>query len=188
MGAAVAATYASLRPGRVGALALIEGLMPGEPSDDEFARMLESRLQYLTSTPEHAVLADTTAAGQRLQQAMPSLSPERAYRMAERITQPCGGGVCWTWDPALLTRADLSYDTLSITPARYRALLARITIPVTLVYADAANPHLAQLRAALPQATTEVLPGGHNLQLDAPQALAGIIARSAAQASIAPSA
>ena len=188
MGAAVAATYASLRPGRVSSLVLIEGLMPAEPSDDEFARMLESRLQYLTSTPQHAVLADTTAAGQRLQQAMPSLSPERAYRMAERITHPCAGGVCWTWDPALLTRADLSYDTLSITPARYRALLARITIPVTLIYADAANPHLAQLRAALPQATTEALPGGHNLQLDAPQALARIIARSAGPASIAPSA
>jgi pimeloyl-ACP methyl ester carboxylesterase len=96
--------------------------------------------------------------------------------------------VCWTWDPALLTRADLSYDTLSITPARYRALLARITIPVTLIYADAGSPHLAQLRAALPQAATEVLPGGHNLQLDSPKALADIIARSATPASLAPSA
>jgi pimeloyl-ACP methyl ester carboxylesterase len=187
MGAAVAATYASLRPGRVGALALIEGLMPGEPSDDEFARMLESRLQYLTSTPEHAVMADTTAAAARLRQAMPSLSPERAFRMARRVIRPCGGGVCWTWDPALLTRADLSYDTLSVTPARYRALLARITVPVTLIYADAGDPHLARLRAALPQAAIEVLPGGHNLQLDAPAALADIIARGAGPASITPS-
>jgi acyl transferase domain-containing protein/pimeloyl-ACP methyl ester carboxylesterase/acyl carrier protein len=188
MGAAVAATFVSLRPHRVSALTLIEGLMPGEASADEFTHMLESRLQYLTSTPSHAVLADTATAGQRLRQAMPSLSPERAYRMAGRITRPCADGVCWKWDPALLTRADLSYDTLSITPARYRALLARIIIPVTLVYADAGNPHLAQLRAALPQATTEVLPGGHNLQLDAPGALAEIIARSAAPAGIAPAA
>nr|MDQ2873660.1 alpha/beta fold hydrolase [Actinomycetota bacterium] len=188
MGASVAATFASLRPGRVSALTLIEGLMPGEPPADEFAHLLESRLQYLTSTPAHAVLADTAAAARRLRQAMPSLSPERASRMAGRITRPCAGGVCWTWDPALLTRADLSYDALSITPARYRALLARIIVPVTLVYADAGNPHLARLRAALPQAATEVLPGGHNLQLDAPGALAEIIARSAALSGVVPGA
>lgn len=178
MGAAVAATFASLRPERVSALVLIEGLMPGEPSEDEFADLLSLRLQYLASTPQHAPLPDTAAAARRLRQAVPSLTPERAQRMAERITQPCENGVCWRWDAALLTRSDLTYDTLAITPARYRALLSRITAPVTLIYGQADNPHLAHLQAALPQARVEVVPGGHNLHIDAPAALAEAIARS----------
>lgn len=187
MGAAVATTFASLRPERVSALVLIEGLMPGEPSANEFADLLSLHLQHLVSTHQHPVLQDTAAAAQRLRQAMPSLSPKRALRMAERITQPCENGVCWRWDAALLTRSDLSYDTLAITPTRYRGLLSRLTAPVTLIYGQADNAHLAQLQAALPQARVEVVYGRHNLHIDAPTALAEVIAQSAVRTYYAPS-
>jgi acyl transferase domain-containing protein/pimeloyl-ACP methyl ester carboxylesterase/acyl carrier protein len=179
MGAAVTAAFASLRPHRVSGLVLIEGLVPGEPADEEFARVLESRLDYLTSTQAHAVLPDAGSAAGRLRQAMPSLSPERAGRLAQRIIEPYGTGVRWRWDPALLTRADLSYDGLSLTRARYLELLARITAPVTVIYADEGDPHLALLRAALPGAATTVLTGGHNLHIDAPATLAEAIAAAA---------
>jgi pimeloyl-ACP methyl ester carboxylesterase len=106
--------------------------------------------------------------------------------MAPRITRPCEGGVCWSWDPVLLTRADLTYDTLSITPDRYRALLNRISAPVTLVYGRAGDPHLARMREALPAAVVRVVPGGHNLHLDAPAAVAEVIAGSAGSAGIVP--
>jgi acyl transferase domain-containing protein/alpha-beta hydrolase superfamily lysophospholipase/acyl carrier protein len=186
MGAAVAATFASLRPDRARGLVLVEGLVPGEPPEDDLARLLTSRLDYLVSTPTHPVLPDTTVAAQRLRQATPTLSADRAQRMAARITRPCGDGVRWSWDPALLTRADLTYDALSVTPARYRALLGRITAPVTLIYGRPDHPHLAQLRAALPHATPVVVPGGHNLHLEAPGALADAIARGAARAGVTP--
>lgn len=186
MGAAVAATFASLRPERVAALVLVEGLTPAEPAEEDFPHLLSSRLQYLVSTPTHAVLPDATAAAHRLRQAMPSLSADRAQRMATRITRPCDDGVCWTWDAALLTRADLTYDTLSVTPARYRALLAQITAPTTLVHGRAGHQQLVALQAALPQASAEILSGGHNLHIDAPDALADTISRSATRAGMTP--
>ncbi len=184
MGASVAAAFASLRPDRVGALVLVEGLMPGDPSDEEFTDTLETSLQYLTAPPAHAVLPSAEAAARRLHQAMPSLTQARARQLAERITRPQDDGVCWTWDPALLTRTDLSYDTLSFSQGRYRALLARIKAPVTLVYGSPDNPDLARMRAALPDAAVHVLPGGHNLHVDNPGALAHVIAHSAAAAGI----
>ncbi len=188
MGAAVAATFASLRPERVSGLVLVEGLVPGEAAEDDFASQLASRLDYLVSVPTHAVLPDTSSAADRLRQATPSLAADLAQRMAVRITQTCDGGVCWRWDAALLTRADLTYDSLSLTPARFQTLLSRITAPVTLVYGRSDHPQLAQLREILPRATAEVLPGGHNLHVDAPTALADTIARSAARAGVVPGA
>jgi pimeloyl-ACP methyl ester carboxylesterase len=188
MGAAVAATFASLRPDRVGALVLIEGLMTAEPPAEQFANLLDARLRYLTSTSTHPVLPDVEAAARRLVQAVPSLSPGQASRMAPRVTRPCDGGVCWSWDPALLTRADLTYDTLSITPDRYRALLNRISAPVTLVYGRADDQNLARMREALPVAAVQVVPGGHHLHLDAPAAVAEAIANSAGRAGIVPTA
>ena len=182
MGAAVASIFASLRPERIQALVLIEGLMPGAPCESEIAGLLTLRLEHLISPPRHTVLPDVTAAAERLRLAMPSLSPERALRMAARTTKPCENGVCWRWDAALLTRSDLTYDTLAITPERYRALLSRIEAPVTLVYGQADNPHLSQLRVAFPGASVEIVPGGHNLHIDAPAALAEVFARSVTQA------
>ncbi|MDQ2906939.1 MAG: alpha/beta hydrolase [Chloroflexota bacterium] len=88
MGAAVASIFASLYPERVSALVLIEGLMPGEPSENEFANLLTLHLQYLTSSPRHTPLPNSAAAAQRLQMVMPSLSHEHALRIAERLTQP----------------------------------------------------------------------------------------------------
>ena len=182
MGAGIAAAFAGLRPDRASALVLIEGVMPGEPPEHQFADLLSLRLQSLADTPQQPVLPDTDTAAQRLRQAMPALSHDWARRMAERITQPCGDGVRWRWDAALLTRSDLTYDTLSFTPARYRALLSRITAPVTLIYGQAGDPRLAELREALPQAAVEIVHGGHNLHIDAPAVLAETIARSAAKA------
>ncbi len=186
MGASVAAIFASLRPERVSALVLIEGLMSREPSEDEFSNLLNLRLHYLTSSPQHATLPDSAAAAQRLLQAMPSLSLERSLRMAERLTQPCENGVCWRWDAALLTRSDITYDTLAFTPAHYHTLLSKVTAPTTLIYGQADNPNLVQLQASLPSATVEIVHGGHNLHIDAPAALADVIAQSVSQAGCTP--
>lgn len=186
MGAAVATTFAGLQPARVSALISIEAVMPSEPRDHEFARLLSLHLQSLGAAPRHAVLPDTAAAADRLRQAVPTLSQQKAHRMAERITQTCENGVCWTWDAALQTRSELTYDTLALTTARYRVLLSRITAPVTLIHGQADNPNLARLRAELPQATVEIVQGSHNLHIDAPELLAEAIARGAARAQIVP--
>ena len=186
MGAGIAATFASLRPGSARSLMLIEGLMPDEPQLGEFADLLNLRLRSLAETPRHAVLPDIEAAAQRLRQATPRLSQGWARRMAKRITQPCCDGVCWSWDPVLLTRSDLIYDSLSMTPSRYYALLSRITVPVTLVYGQDGSPHLTELSEALPEAAVEIVEGGHNLHIEVPAALAGAIARSAAKACAGP--
>lgn len=181
MGASVAAIFAALRPEKVGALVLAESMLPIESPGDQIVDQLVTQLNYLTRPPRHSILPDVAAAAERLRGAMPALRAEQALRMAQRITEPCDGGVCWRWDPVLLTRSGISEDCLAFKPAQYFELLRRIQSPVSLVHANSDGRYLPQLQAAIPHARTIILPGGHNLHLDASHALADAIAQAVAQ-------
>src|SRR5262249_34483 len=128
----------------------------------------------------HPVLPDLAVAAERLRRSTPSLTEAQALRMAGRLAEPCDGGVRWSWDPLLRTRSGLGFDGVAFTPAIYTALLAPITPPTPLVYSDGSRFDSAAPRdpeqLVLPGARRVVLPGGHNLHFDAPDALAAIIA------------
>ena len=74
----------------------------------------------------------------------------------------------------------LAFDGAALTPALYDEMLARITAPVTVVYGDGSRAGSESARAAGVFARLDarrvVLPGGHNLHFEAPDALAALIA------------
>jgi pimeloyl-ACP methyl ester carboxylesterase len=107
--------------------------------------------------------------------------PEQlALKLAERVTEPVEGGWRWRWDPSLRSPSSIVF---SGTKARYIALLGQIQASVTLIFGEASHfksmNYQSELRRALPEAQMMTLPGGHNLHIDAPQAISSIIAKTA---------
>lgn len=184
MGSIIAAMLASLRPQRIQSLVLVETILPTDDRHSDPTVQLTTHLDYLASPPQHTVFPDVDAAAARLQQATPSLSEARSLALAERIVEPCEGGVRWRWDPMLKTRAGITFNNLPFSKAKYLELVRGIQNPVTLVYGDQSTfnreDDLAEQQSAFPTAQRVGLPGGHNVHLDAPQALTDIIAGAVA--------
>jgi acyl transferase domain-containing protein/acyl-CoA synthetase (AMP-forming)/AMP-acid ligase II/pimeloyl-ACP methyl ester carboxylesterase len=178
LGSVVAAIFASIRPQKIKNLILVETVLPSDTEDiEETAKQLVTHLDYLTSTPEHPIFPNLAIAAERLRQATPALSETLATKLAERITEPCEGGVRWRWAPLLRTRAGIVFN--GIGKSKYLGLLRRIAVPITLVYGDKSNfnrqEDLSEQQAAMPAAQKIVLSGGHNLHLETPSALARAI-------------
>ncbi|MDJ0534008.1 MAG: alpha/beta fold hydrolase [Xenococcaceae cyanobacterium MO_207.B15] len=182
LGSVVAAIFASVRPKSIKNLVLIETILPTEAAEEEAVEQLATHLDYLASPPEHPVFPDVKAAAERLRQATPAISKPLAMMLAERITEPCEGGVRWRWEPLLRTRAGIGFN--GIGRSRYLGLLKRIKAPITLVYGDKSNLNrnedLTEQQAAMPNAKKVVLSGGHNLPLEEPQGIAKIISSAVA--------
>ncbi|NEO50248.1 MAG: alpha/beta fold hydrolase, partial [Moorea sp. SIO4A3] len=182
MGAVVAATFASVRPEKVKSLLLLEPVLPGEEKEDETAQQLATHLDYLASPPQHQVFEDIQAAANRLRRLTPNLSEELALKHAERLTEPGEGGVCWRWDPRLQVRTGIGLSGTAFNRDKYTQLLSQIKAPTTLVYGNNSNfnraEDIALQQAAIPHAKTVTLSGGHNLHVDAPDAIVAIIANN----------
>ena len=176
LGSVIAAMFASSRPQKVNNLVLVETILPTEVSDEDAAEHLATHLDYLASPPKHPVFPDVATAAQRLQLATPALSEPMALKLAERITQPCDGGICWRWAPLLRTRAGI---VNGISQSRYLGLLRRIPAPITLVYGNSSQfnraDDLQQQQAAMPEAKKMLISGGHNLHLEASEEIARIV-------------
>ncbi len=177
LGSVVAAIFASIRPQRIKNLVLVETILPTDVEDEEAANQLATHLDYLANPPKHPVFSDVEAAAERLRQGTPGISKPLAMLLAERITEPCEGGVRWRWAPILRTRAGVGFN--GIGRSRYLGLLKRIKVPITLVYGDKSSfnrqEDLAAQQAAMPHAEKVVVSGGHNLPLETPSPLAKII-------------
>jgi len=177
MGGTVVSMYAGARHDRVDALVLVEGLGPGKVSDDRAAQQLVAHLRQLRHPPEHGRLDDLDDAMARMRRYTPSMSPETARRLAERVTaehrDPETGqvdGLVWTWDPLHRTRGAYAFDA-----DRYQTLLRRIRCPVTLVVGESSPFSLNDLdeRVACLQTSRQVvLPSGHNPHIECPGLLA----------------
>jgi pimeloyl-ACP methyl ester carboxylesterase len=174
LGSLVAAMLASIRPEKVQQLVLVETVLPAEVGAGETAEQLAAQLDYLAEPPVHAPFPDVAGAAARLRLGTPALSESLAWELAERLTEPCPGGVRWRWDPRLRTRAGIGFNGLE--RDRYLSLLGRIQAPITLIYGDRSDfnrpTDLAAQQQAMPQAKRIVLAGGHNLHLEAPVELA----------------
>ncbi len=179
LGSVIAALFASIRPQKVKNLVMVETGLPTEVNEDESAEQLATHLDYLASAPEHPIFRDVATAADRLRQATPALSQSLAMMLAQRITEPCEGGVRWCWAPLLRTRAGIGFN--GIDRARYLGLLRTIKAPITLVYGDKSylnRPEdLSDQQVAMPKAERIVLSGGHNLHIESPSTLVRIIER-----------
>ena len=182
LGSVLGAVFTTIRPQRIKNIVLVETILPTATEEEDTAKQLANQLDYLAAPPEHPVFPDVEAAADRLRQATPAISKSLAMLLAERITEPCEGGVRWRWEPLLRTRAGISFN--GIGRSSYLALLKKIKVPITLIYGDNSNfnrqEDLQQQQAAMPNAKKVVVSGGHNLPLEAPSALAKIISSAVA--------
>jgi acyl transferase domain-containing protein/acyl-CoA synthetase (AMP-forming)/AMP-acid ligase II/pimeloyl-ACP methyl ester carboxylesterase/acyl carrier protein len=184
LGSVLGAIFATIRPQRIKNIVLVETILPtnNEDEDEDPTTSLTKQLNYMASPPEHPVFPNVKTAAERLRKATPAISPALAMMLAERITEPCPGGVRWRWEPLLRTRAGISLN--GIGRSRYLKLLQKIKVPITLVYGDQSNfnriDDLNKQQEAMPNAVKVVVSGGHNLPLEAPNALAKIISGAVA--------
>ena len=115
-------------------------------------------------------------AAKRMRQAVPSLSPARSKRLAERVTRflPETGELVWRWDALHRSRSPRTFET----PV-FQTFLEAIEAPTLVI--EGANSKLVvsdmeqRLRAVRPERHC-VLDGGHNLHHDAPADLVKEIA------------
>ena len=182
LGSVLGAVFATIRPQRIRNIVLVETILPTLNEDEDPTTTLANQLNTMAAPPEHPVFPDVKTAAERLRKATPAISLSLAMLLAERITEPCEGGVRWRWEPLLRTRAGISLN--GIGRSRYLKLLEKIKVPITLVYGDKSNfnriEDLNKQQEAMPNATKVVVSGGHNLPLEAPSALAKIISGAVA--------
>src|SRR5690606_19517620 len=176
MGAGIASLVAAACPERVERLVAIEalGALAEEPE-----RTVE-RLR-------EAVVATRGLAGKRLR-VFPDLEPAVRARMranaleepaarllVERGVRAVDGGGSWSRDPRRALPA-----MVRTAEAQIGNLVAGITCPAKVLFADPAQPYLPdpvrRARAALlPAGELLVLPGGHHLHMEQPDAVAAAI-------------
>ncbi|ROR32346.1 alpha/beta fold hydrolase [Inmirania thermothiophila] len=176
LGASVAAFVAAAAPERVRRLALVEGLGPtsGRPREEP-GRLRTAVAQMRRHDPErrprHASLDEAAAARARAG----GLSLQAARLLAARGTRrDRDGRVTWRSDPRLTFRSPIY-----LTEAQVRAFLRAIAAPTLLILGrDGLLAGRAATRArmaCLRDLRLELLPGGHHLHMERPQAVAEVL-------------
>ncbi|MCY1081476.1 alpha/beta fold hydrolase [Archangium lansingense] len=172
LGGIVATAYAAARPSRVLSLSLIESLGPtGGPPENALVR-LRGFLDDLERAPNRKRYPNVEAAAARLRENNPSLTEAAALHMARYGTEPVEGGLVFTFDPAHRRRFAFGYDD-----AQWLAISSAVTCPVQLILGsegfrfddERARARLDALRLPRPPL---VLPGGHHVHLEQPEAVA----------------
>lgn len=177
MGAGLASLLAAACPQRVERLLAIEMLGAlAEVPERTAARMREAIAQRGRSGRGLRVFPDVdTAVRARLQsQRVPGTGLEAAQLrlLVERGLRAVDGGFVWRSDPRLVQPT-----MIRMTEAQIDDVLRAIECPTLAVFADPAQPYLpdAERRrrvALLPRGRMAVLPGGHHLHMQQPQAVA----------------
>jgi pimeloyl-ACP methyl ester carboxylesterase len=181
MGAGIASLVAAACPQRVERLVAIEALGAlAEVPERTVARMREAvaasrglgdkRLRVFPDVDAavRARMVSGRVPGSGLQEPLVRLLVERGMRAVD-------GGYEWSSDPRL------TLPTLvRMTEAQVEDLVAGIECPALVVFAEPAQPYLPdglrRSRAALlPHGELRVLPGGHHLHMQQPQAVASAI-------------
>ena len=172
LGGIVATAYAAARPERVLSVSLIESLGPtGGPPENALVR-LRGFLEDLERAPNRKRYPSVEAAAARLRENNPSLTEPAALHMARHGTEPVEGGLVFTFDPAHRRRFGSGYDD-----AQWLAISSAVTCPMQLLLGsegfrfddERAQARLAALRHLKPPL---VLPGGHHVHLEQPEAVA----------------
>lgn len=176
MGGTIAALYAGLRPQRVGALVLVDGLGPPSVSDDAAADQAATFLEHCRTPRTHRVLVNVASAASRIRRTNPGLSRARAEWLADRVTEELpGGGVQWRWDPLHRTRSAVAFDS-----DRLLAVLSRVECAAWLVVGStgwyAGLPGMDARQGALRAGCTRVdLPCGHDVHHAEAERVASVV-------------
>lgn len=177
MGGTIAALWASLRPARVAALVLVDGLGPPTLSDDDAFDAYQTFLDDQASPPpEVKRLPDAAAVQERLARLMPSLDADTLALCAARGARPHpADGWAWTQDPMHRTRSAVAFDQ-----RRFLVHLGRLRCPTTLVF-GATGWYLEAVPVARRIEAIQVLAGrhdldcGHNVHVERPGELAAVV-------------
>ncbi|MFC0717324.1 alpha/beta fold hydrolase [Luteimonas padinae] len=177
MGAGIASLVTAACPERVERLVAIEALgalaeVPGRTVERlreavAATRALPGKRLRVFPDLELAVRARMQANG---------LAADVARLLVERGTDAVEGGWRWSSDPRLTLPT-----MVRMTEAQIEDLVAGITCPAKIVFADPAQPYLPdpvrRARAALlPAGDLVVLAGGHHLHMEQPGEVAAVIA------------
>jgi NADPH:quinone reductase-like Zn-dependent oxidoreductase/pimeloyl-ACP methyl ester carboxylesterase/NADP-dependent 3-hydroxy acid dehydrogenase YdfG/acyl carrier protein len=172
MGGAVATLFASAYPEQVERLILVEPVIPHLREQQGALDLLKNELRYRTEPPAHTPYPDLTTAARMLTLSHGGLSTGRSLELAQRITEPCEGGLRWSWDARL--RNPLGVD-LGFSRAHYLSLLGGLAVPSLRLYGTtsqfAGTPVLAPSDMRVPRSRSVSISGGHNLHTDNAAAL-----------------
>lgn len=176
MGGTLACLYAATRPAKVRRLVLVEGLGPPDAVMQRYDRPRQF-VDAQRDPPVHRPLASLEDAALRIRRWTPSMSEETALRLAERASVPAPEhgerARVWRWDPLHRARNPIAFDA-----ALFGGFLDRITAPTLCVQgatSPAVPPDLDARAARIANLERLVLPGGHMLHHDGPDALASAI-------------
>lgn len=181
MGAGIASLIAAACPERIGRLAVIEMLGAlAEPPTQAAARLREAVAAQRTSAGKRLrVFPDIdTAVRARLHASRvpgSGLDAELLRLLVERGVRAVPGGFAWSSDPRLMLPSPMRH-----TREQVDDIIAAITCPTLAVFAEPAQPYLPDDErrrrvSLLPQGRLLVLPGGHHLHMQQPDAVAGAI-------------
>ena len=179
LGGNVASIYAGVRPQRVAKLVNLEGFGLPATSPEEAPRRYARWLHELHDPPRLRAYKDFGALAERLRQANPRLSAERAAFLARHWGREAGsGGVVLRGDPAHKIVNPVLYHYEEV-----RACWRQVSAPV--LWVDGAesealkrfNPEQhAERRSSFADVRHVTVPGaGHMLHHDQPEALARLI-------------
>ncbi len=172
LGGIVATAYAAARPSRVLSVSLIESLGPtGGPPENALVR-LRGFLEDLERPPNRKRYPSVEAAAARLLENNPSLTQPAALHLARHGTVPVEDGFVFTFDPAHRRRFGFGYSD-----AQWLAVSSGVSCPVQLILGDngfrfdeeKVQARLGALRHVRP---TIVVPGGHHVHMEQPEAIA----------------
>jgi pimeloyl-ACP methyl ester carboxylesterase len=177
MGGNVSLLYTGTEPGRVAALAVIEGLGPPDTPVDAAPRRHAgwiTDLERMTGAERRDQTLDEAAA--KLRRFFP-LTDEISLHLARHGTRPSGddGRVLWKWDPLHATRSPQPFYT-----AQARTFWARITCPVLYLegstsYLSAEKMEIGARIAALTAEKATIDGAAHHPHLEQPEATARVL-------------
>ena len=183
MGAGIASLVAAACPQRVEKLVAIEALGAlADPAGHALQRMREAvAAERATHGKQLRVFPDVDTAVRTRMQAgrVPGsgLDATLVRLLVERGLMAVEGGFAWSSDRKLTLPS-----FTRMTEPQVEAVVAGIECPTLAIFADPAQPYLAddvrRRRAALlPRGELLVLPGGHHLHMDQPQRVGTEVAR-----------
>ncbi|HEY0310619.1 MAG TPA: alpha/beta hydrolase [Luteimonas sp.] len=182
MGAGIGSLVAAACPDRIERFVAIEAL-----------GALAEAPERTTERLRDAVAAQRALAGKRLRVFPDIATAVRARMQANALSEPVArllverglvpvqaqgdapGGYAWSSDPRLTLPT-----MVRMTEAQVRDLVRGIACPTLVLHADPAQPYLpeplrSERAALLPAGTWRVMPGGHHLHMEQPEAVAAVI-------------
>jgi pimeloyl-ACP methyl ester carboxylesterase len=164
-GAIISTLLASVLPGLLSHLVLLDAFVPRAVSEQEFPRQLQ---RFLNEKP--SLLAAKNRVYPSLEAAVAvrskgDLTPEAAFLLTQRGVQACEGGVTWTTDRRLH-----GASAVKLSAGQIQAVVEHISVPTLLLLAQNGrlddSMGIQDLAGANRAVQVELFPGGHHFHME----------------------